>query len=106
MNTHQLKNFTKGWIVGDFEPSLLKTKEFEVAIKYYNTGDKEAIHVHRIVREITAIVSGKFKMNQKELTPGDIVDLPQGEPADFECLEDGATAVIKLPSVPNDKYLI
>jgi quercetin dioxygenase-like cupin family protein len=106
MQIKQLKNFTKGWLVGDFDPSIIKTKDFEVAVKQYEQGDKEKKHVHKIAREITAVVSGKFVMNGTELKEGDVVDLPPGEPADFEALEKGATVVIKTPSVMNDKYLV
>jgi hypothetical protein len=101
-----IDEFTKGWIVGDFEPSLLKTKEFEVAVKYYQKGDQEARHVHRVAREITIIVTGKFLMNNHVLVAGDIMSLQPGESADFYCIENGATTVIKTPSVQGDKYLV
>ncbi len=106
MQINRLENFTKGWLVGNFVPSLYKNEGFEVAIKDYRSGDTEKKHVHKIAREITAIVNGKFLMNNKELGQGDIVDLPPGEPADFKCLQSGATVVIKIPSVPDDKHLI
>ena len=28
----KLSDTTRGWVIGDFEPSLLKTKDFEVGI--------------------------------------------------------------------------
>lgn len=106
MKRFRLEDFTRGWIVGDFAPSILKTKDFEVMVRYYRAGDKEAKHVHKIADEITVIVSGKFKMNGELLEAGDIVHLAHGEPADFECLENGANTVIKSPSVTGDKYLV
>lgn len=106
MTKHQLKNFTRGWIVGDFEPSILKTKDFEFMVRYYESGDTEEKHLHKKADEITVIISGLFKMNNQELQSGDIIHLEPGDAADFECLEDGATAVIKTPSVINDKYIV
>lgn len=106
MEKHQLKDFTRGWIIGDFDPSIMRTKDFELMIRHYKTGDTEQKHVHKIADEITVIVSGTFKMNGEILTAGDIVHLAPGEPADFECIEDGATTVIKTPSVIGDKYLV
>jgi len=106
MQLKKLSDFIKGWIVGDFEPSLIKTKDFEVAVKEYQTGDKEQAHLHKVAEEITVIVSGKFKMNEQILIKGDIIHLEPGESADFECLATGATTVIKMPSVQGDKYII
>ena len=51
-------------------------------------------------------MSGKFKMNGTILIAGDIVHLAPNDPADFECMENGATSVIKTPSVIGDKYII
>ena len=104
--TFKLDNFIKGWIVGNFEPSIIKTKDFEVAVKDYKSGDKEPEHVHKIAREITVFVSGVFKMKGKEFKKGDIVFLEPGESTDFECIEDGSVTVIKTPSILGDKYQI
>jgi quercetin dioxygenase-like cupin family protein len=106
MKLYKLKDFTKGWIVGDFDPAIIKTKDFEFMVRDYKKGDKEARHVHKKADEISVVVSGKFKMNGKLLEKGDIVHLEPGVDADFECLEDGSNAVIKTPSVKGDKYLL
>lgn len=106
MKRYRLENFTRGWIVGDFEPNIVRSKDVEVMVRYYKAGDKEAKHVHKIADEITVIVSGKFKMNGDILEAGDIIHLSPNDPSDFECLEDGANAVVKRPSVMGDKYLL
>ena len=106
MKKYNLNSYTRGWVVGDFEPSILKTKDFEFMVHYYKQGDSEARHEHKVADEITVIVSGEFRMNGEDLYAGDIVHLPPGTSSDFECLKDGATAVIKTPSVKGDKYLV
>ena len=106
MERFKLSDFTKGWIVGDFLPSIIKTDQFEFALKKYQAGDRESKHVHKIAREITVIVSGVFLLNLEILTEGDILVLNPGEPAQFQCLKEGYTAVIKTPSVKNDKYIL
>lgn len=106
MKKYRLENFTRGWLVGDFEPNIIKTKNFEFMVRFYKAGEKEARHVHKIADEITVIISGKFKMNGEILTTGDIIHLSPGNLSDFECIEDGANAVIKTPSIIGDKYPI
>ena len=34
MDTFKLEDFTKGWLVGDFEPSLIRSKDIEVAVRF------------------------------------------------------------------------
>jgi len=58
MELHPLHQFTKGWFVGKFHPTLIDTNDVEVAIKHYRAGDAEPRHHHRVATEITAIVSG------------------------------------------------
>jgi len=71
-----LNEMKLGWFVGNFEPSLYKTNDVEVAVKNYKKGDSEGIHHHRIATEITVIVSGKVRMNDLILTAGDILVMP------------------------------
>lgn len=106
MKTAKLEDMVKGWFVGNFEPTLLKTNDVEVAVKSYKKGDYEDRHYHKIATEITVIVSGRVKMNGVEYTKGDIVVIEPMESTDFECLEDGTqNVVVKYPGVNNDKHL-
>ena len=93
-----------GWFAGDFSPSVLRSREFEAACKFYKKGTAESAHVHKIATEITLIARGRARMNGVEHTTGDIVVLDPGEASDFHALEDTITMVIKSPSVIGDKY--
>ena len=104
MKTAQLDQMVKGWFVGDFEPSILKSPHVEVAVKHYKAGDKEERHVHRIGTEITVIVAGTVRMNGIKYTSGDIVMLDPGEATDFEALTNATNVVVKTPSARGDKY--
>lgn len=107
MKIAKLSDMTKGWFIGDFRPSLLRTQDVEIAVKTYQKGDCEAAHYHRIATEYTVIISGKVKMNGKEYGKNDIIVMEPSEPTDFECLEDGTVnVVVKIPGVPNDKYVL
>ena len=106
MKIAKLEDMVKGWFVGNFEPTLLKTNDVEVAVKSYKKGDYEETHYHKIATEITVIISGRVKMNGIEYKAGDIVVMEPNEATDFECLEDGTkNVVVKYPGVNNDKYL-
>ena len=99
-----LQNFTKGWLIGDFNPSLLKIKDVEVAIKKYKSGDKETKHYHKIATEYTIVLTGKVKLINKIFNPDDIIVIYPNTENEFECLEDCILLVIKTPSVVGDKY--
>ncbi len=107
MKIDNLKNMVKGWFIGNFEPSLLKTNDCEVAVKEYKKGDYEGKHYHKIATEFTVIISGKVRMNGIEYKAGDIIVMEPNEITDFECLEDGTkNVVVKIPGANNDKYLV
>lgn len=105
MRTARLEDMVKGWFVGNFDPTLIRTKEVEVAIKKYSKGEFESRHHHRIATEITVIVSGRVRMNGVEYNEGDIILIEPYESTDFEALEDTINTVIKFPSAMQDKYL-
>ena len=105
MQKFKLKDFTRGWIVGDFEPNIIRTKNFEFMVRQYNSGEVEPKHTHKIADEITVIISGIFTMNEEKLTLGDIIHLSPGDSVDFKCIESGTTAVVKTPSIIGDKFI-
>jgi len=107
MKFSKLDDMTKGWFIGNFEPSIFKTNNFEVAIKKYKKGDREEKHYHKIATEFTVIVTGRIKMNNEEYHAGDIVIMEPNEATDFECLEDETiNVVVKIPGANDDKYIL
>lgn len=105
MEKARLADMVKGWFVGNFEPTLLKTDAVEVAVKHYVAGDYEAWHFHKIATEITVIVAGEVEMNGVRHSAGDILVIPPGEGTDFRVLATPTTtAVVKLPGATDDKY--
>ncbi len=105
MKVFQLDNMTGGWFVGDFSPTVFKTKDCEVALKEYSAGDYENRHHHKEAIEITLIAKGKVEMNGETFEEGAIILLDRNESTDFKSLTDSITVVFKSPSVTNDKYL-
>jgi hypothetical protein len=100
-----LSEMTKGWFIGDFEPTAYKTTDFEVGIKEYKAGDYEPKHLHKVAKEFTVVVSGRVKMNGVEYGKGEIIQINEFDATDFECIEDCVTVVVKTKSVKGDKYI-
>jgi quercetin dioxygenase-like cupin family protein len=104
VKTAKLKDMTRGWFVGNFEQSIFKTNDVEVAIKQYQAGDYEQRHYHKVAAEITVIVSGEAEMNGKKYEAGDIIVIEPGEDTDFRAMTKTVNVVVKIPGVNKDKY--
>lgn len=106
MKSAKLADMVKGWFVGNFEPTLYRTNDVEVAIKEYKAGEYEAAHYHKIATEITVVQSGRVKMFGQIFNGGEIIVVEPNEATDFEAFEDTVTIVVKIPGANNDKYLV
>jgi hypothetical protein len=96
---------TLGWFIGDFNPSLHRNSEVEVAIKRFTKGDKEPSHYQIAATEWTCVVVGKIRLGHVIFTKNEIAEIPPMESVDFEALEDSILVVVKSPSRPSDKVL-
>jgi len=106
MKLTKIEDYFKGWVVGNFNPSLFKTNDFEVAVKYYKKDDYEPEHYHKVATEITIITKGNVVMNGVSYTEGDVITIEPGESTDFKVKDDVTTTVIKFPFVKDDKYIV
>ena len=104
MKILNFQNMKGGWFIGDFEPSILKSKDFEVAILFHPKGEKWQKHFHKEAVEINVLLTGKMIINEKLLLPGNIFLIEKNEIADPEFLEDCTIVCVKTPSIPGDKY--
>jgi quercetin dioxygenase-like cupin family protein len=104
MKKYNLKDFIGGWFIGDFEPNLVRTKDFEVSVKYYKKGDKDKAHTHKVADEFTVITKGSCSINGKVYKEGEIIWIKPNDVSEFEALEDSCTTIVKIPSVMGDKY--
>jgi len=106
VDVRRIEDFTGGWFVGDFEPTLLRTPDFEVGLKIHHRDEHIAPHIHHHVTEYNLLVRGSMRVNGRELTEGDLFVLHKGERVDAEVLTDQAhVVVVKVPSIPSDKTL-
>jgi quercetin dioxygenase-like cupin family protein len=95
-----------GWFVGNFEPTTHKTEGFEVGYKFHKKGEKQDTHYHKKGTEISYLLRGKFKIQDTILVAGDIFTIYPYEITNPEFLEDCEFLVVKIPSIPGDKYVI
>jgi hypothetical protein len=107
MKTHKLDDFYKGWIIGNFDPALLKTTEFEVGIHTHKKGEPPEPHYQLTSCEYNVIIKGKLIANEETLSDGDIFIYEPLVPCYVEFLEDTIIVCVKTPSVgPEDKILV
>lgn len=106
MKKFNLNNMIRGWFVGDFEPVAYKTDVCEVGVKSYKAGEIDPSHYHKVTTEITLIQSGKVQIQGVVYKEGDIVIVEPNQKTNLIAIENTVTVVVKIPSVPNDKYLV
>lgn len=106
MKNGKLSSMTGGWFIGNFEPSMHKTNDVEVAVKEYKAGQQEGAHYHKIATEYTLVQKGSVIMFEQQWNEGDIIVVEPGEVTSFEALTDASTVVVKIPGANNDKYIV
>lgn len=104
MKIQKIDNMWRGWFIGNFEPSVLKTSDFEVGLLLHKKGENWPKHYHKIATEYNVLVSGKMIIRGQIINPGDIFVLAPNDIADPEFLEDCLIVCVKTPSVKGDKY--
>lgn len=104
MDHFKLDEMIGGWLVGDFEPSVLRTKSVEIGIKRFKKGEYFEAHYHKIADEITVIIDGIVRVNGVEYGKNDIIVQHRFEKSDFKVLTDTVILAVKWPSAKDDKY--
>jgi quercetin dioxygenase-like cupin family protein len=104
MKIFDINNFTRGWYIGNFEPSIFRQSNFEVGLLSHKKSEHWPAHYHKIATEFNLLVSGSMEINGVLINPGQIFILEPGEVANPIFLEDCKIVVVKAPSIPSDKY--
>jgi mannose-6-phosphate isomerase-like protein (cupin superfamily) len=105
LRRHRLEEMVGGWFVGDFEPSAFRTGDAEVCLKEHRAGERWPAHMHARATEVNLLVSGRMRVNAEEVAAREIFLIEPGEIAAPEFITDCMVVVVKVPSVPGDKYL-
>jgi mannose-6-phosphate isomerase-like protein (cupin superfamily) len=104
MKIKNIQDMKRGWLIGDFEPSILQTKDFEVGILTHKKGEFWSAHLHKESEEYNLLLDGKMEINGVLIEPGTIFIIEKNEISKPEFLEDCRVLVVKVPSLPGDKY--
>ena len=99
-----LDTMKRGWLVGNFTPSILRTDLFEVAYMRHKKDEFWPPHVHNEISEYNVLIRGTMKMNNEILNQGEIFIIPKKMLTHAVFLEDCEVLCIKVPSVPSDKH--
>lgn len=108
MYNNKLNEMTRGWFVGNFEPSVYKTNDVEVSVRVLEQGYSEPAHFHRIATKIIVVLYGTISVFGKEWGIDDIIIMEPGkeDATSITALEDSKVLMILLPGVKNDKVYI
>lgn len=103
----KLADFKDGWFIGNFEPTLKKTKHFEVAVKQHFKFEDWPEHLQRTATEYNVLIEGKILLTTKTksvvVEPGDVFVIYPKTPMKPVFLEDCTVVCVKTPSIPDDK---
>ena len=103
----KLNNFVNGWIIGDFEPSLLKNSGVELAVMNKKKGKGiNDYHYHEQCVEINVLIKGKMMCNNKIIEENDIFVFNKNVPSIYEYLEDCTFVVFKNKPSSKDKVIM
>lgn len=103
---HKVESFLRGWIIGDFTPSLLRTQDFEICIVSHKKNEKSSPHYHTSSTEINVVLSGNLEVNGSVLRKHDIFIYERNEVSNVRFISDSELCVIRVPSKPDDKVII
>jgi hypothetical protein len=101
-----LENYVRGWLIGNFEPSIIKVKDFEICITQHLSGELSDPHYHTESIEINVVSSGEIEVNGRLLSKGGIFIYEAFEISDVKFITDTSLVVIRLPSSPFDKVKV
>ena len=100
----RIESMTRGWLIGDFTPSILKTSQFEVGYLSHKKGEIWPAHVHNDANEYNVLIRGRMQVNNEIIEQGTIFIIQKGMLTKAVFFEDCEVLCIKCPSKPSDKY--
>jgi hypothetical protein len=101
-----INDYTRGWLIGNFKPSIKQIPDFEIGILTHKQNEKWDFHYHKLCVEINILIEGKININDNIIENNNIFIFDKNVISCPIFLEDCKILCIKIPSNPNDKYMI
>jgi quercetin dioxygenase-like cupin family protein len=92
----RIENFSEGWIIGDFSPSILRTRNFEVGLLLCKKGKEWPSRFHTESSKYILLIEGLMVINDQLIHPGDLFVLSPHEPTRPEFLENSRILVVSV----------
>jgi CTP:phosphocholine cytidylyltransferase-like protein len=105
-DTLPFTSYVRGWLIGDFEPALIRSTDIEVGILSHKKGEKWPFHYHSEATEINLLISGEMKVNGITIRCGDIFVFNKNIISCPDFIDDCTVLCVKIPSRPKDKHII
>ncbi|MEK6883116.1 MAG: hypothetical protein AABY22_26055 [Nanoarchaeota archaeon] len=106
MKIYKLKNMKDGWFLGNFKPTVYKIEQVECCYRIHKKGEYWPKHFHKKTIEINLLIKGKMKICGKIINKNDIFVIKPFEIAKPEYLQDCHIFIVRIPSIPDDKFII
>jgi dTDP-glucose pyrophosphorylase len=103
---YECNDFVRGWFMGDFTPSICKTKEFEIGYLHHKKNERWDYHYHKESTEYNILIKGEMLINNIIMKENDLFVIQKNQIACPQFLQDCRVLCIKIPHVKNDKYCI
>lgn len=100
----KLTDYKRGWVVGDFKPSVWRTDKCEVGLRWNEKGYKVDRHYHTLGTEYVVFAGGKHRINDQVFGDGDMTIIRPYMSSEYECLEPGYCLTVRDISISGDKY--
>lgn len=101
-----VSKYTRGWIIGNFEPCLYKSNDYEVGLLFHKMNEQHDFHYHLLCDEINFLYSGKMKVNEIQYEEGDVFVIPKNQVACPKFITDCKLVCVKTASNTKDKLKI
>lgn len=102
----KLEDYLGGWIIGNFQPSIYKTPNYEIGLVTHVKDANWEFHYHKHVTEINILISGHLLLNNIPVNAGTVFIINKNVIACPQFLETCKILCIKIPSIPGDKTII
>lgn len=103
---YNLNNYKSGWIIGNFEQSIIKTDELEIGILSYKKNEKINYYYNDFLNEINILIKGNMLLNGNKIYQNNIFNIPKKQIITPIFLEDCKLLIIKLCIINNNKICL